>query len=158
MEQVGPPRDLYERPRTRFVAEFVGTNNLVEGTVRAVDGADLVVETALGPWRARAGAPLAAGSRCVVAIRPEHVELTPEGERREAGALDPGVTLVRGRVRLASYLGSTLRYDLLVGPLVLIAEIGDPTRHVPLPAGAPVVLRIPAEVARALPAAEGGGA
>jgi ABC-type Fe3+/spermidine/putrescine transport system ATPase subunit len=135
------------------VADFVGTNNLVEGTVQAVDGADLVVETALGPWRARAGGPLAAGSRCVVAIRPEHVELT-----LATGAPDPGVTLVRGRVRLASYLGSTLRYDLLVGPLVLIAEIGDPTRHVPLPAGAPVVLRIPAEVARALPAAEGGGA
>ena len=37
--QVGPPKDLYERPANRFVADFIGINNLIEGTVAAVDAA-----------------------------------------------------------------------------------------------------------------------
>ena len=50
--QVGAPKELYERPRTRFVADFVGTNNLVPGRVSGRAGADLVVDTAVGTLRA----------------------------------------------------------------------------------------------------------
>src|SRR6185295_16204694 len=48
--QVGPPKALYERPATRFVADFIGINNLVEGTVRSVagPGAAARAETPLG--------------------------------------------------------------------------------------------------------------
>jgi len=46
--QVGIPKDLYERPRSRFVADFVGTNNLVPGDVAERRGERLVVDTALG--------------------------------------------------------------------------------------------------------------
>ena len=38
IEQLGSPREVYERPRTRFVAGFIGTSNLITGTVRAMDG------------------------------------------------------------------------------------------------------------------------
>ena len=51
--QLGPPRELYERPRTRFVADFVGTNNLVPGRVVEAAGDAVVVETGLGRLRAR---------------------------------------------------------------------------------------------------------
>src|SRR5712692_6178658 len=50
--QVGAPKELYERPRTRFVADFVGTNNLVPGRVSERAGGLLVVDTALGRLRA----------------------------------------------------------------------------------------------------------
>jgi len=50
--QVGVPKELYERPRTRFVAEFVGINNLVPGEVAERRGEELVVRTALGALRA----------------------------------------------------------------------------------------------------------
>ncbi|HJZ46725.1 MAG TPA: ABC transporter ATP-binding protein, partial [Roseiflexaceae bacterium] len=45
IEQVGSPEGVYKRPRTRFSAEFVGIPNLLEGIIRSVIGADIVVET-----------------------------------------------------------------------------------------------------------------
>src|SRR6478752_7336606 len=45
VEQIGSPRELYERPRTRFVAGFIGTSNLISGTVRELDGSTAVIDT-----------------------------------------------------------------------------------------------------------------
>jgi ABC-type Fe3+/spermidine/putrescine transport system ATPase subunit len=139
--QVGPPRELYERPRTRFVADFVGTNNLVPGEVQeAGEGGDLLVRTPLGPLRAVASGPVS--GRCVLAVRPENVALDPapgEGNR------------VPGRVSLVSYLGNTLRYDVQTEPgLVLRADIRDPWHHDPLPVGRPVTLGFPPSVTLAV--------
>ena len=142
--QVGPPRDLYERPRTRFVADFVGTNNLVPGEVesRGAEGGDMVVRTALGPLRAIANGAVSA--RCVLAVRPENVALgaaaaTGEGNR------------VAGRVSLVSYLGSTVRYDVETeAGLVLKADIRDAWHHDPLPVGRPVTLHFPSSVTLAV--------
>jgi putative spermidine/putrescine transport system ATP-binding protein len=103
--QVGPPKELYERPRTRFVADFVGTNNLVPGEVLERRDQELIVRTAVGYLRAVPNGAVA--GRCVLAIRPENVALGPaEG----GGAMDDNV--VSGRVAFVSYLGNTLRYDL----------------------------------------------
>ena len=142
--QVGPPRDLYERPPTRFVADFVGTNNLVPGEVesRGAEGGDMVVRTALGPLRAIANGAVSA--RCVLAVRPENVALgaaaaTGEGNR------------VAGRVSLVSYLGSTVRYDVeTAAGLVLKADIRDAWHHDPLPVGRPVTLHFPSSVTLAV--------
>src|SRR5262249_11178693 len=73
--QLGVPRELYERPRTRFVADFVGTNNLIPGTVKGQAGDLLFVETALGPIKARAVGDVRAGRPCVLAVRPENVTI-----------------------------------------------------------------------------------
>jgi ABC-type Fe3+/spermidine/putrescine transport system ATPase subunit len=142
--QVGPPRELYERPRTRFVADFVGTNNLVPGEVQGVDAngrGDLLVRTALGPLRAIAD--VAVSGRCVLAVRPENVAV---------GAPDAGGgNRVAGTVSLVSYLGNTLRYDVETeSGLVLKADIRDPWHHEPLPVGRPVTLSFPASVTLAL--------
>jgi len=140
--QVGPPKELYERPRTRFVADFVGTNNLVPGDVQGGGGrGDLVVSTALGSLRAVASG--AVSGRCVLAVRPENVALgapaAGEGNR------------VDGRVSLVSYLGNTLRYDVQTASgLVLKADIRDPWHHEPLPVGRPVTLHFPASVTLAV--------
>ena len=141
--QVGPPKELYERPRTRFVADFVGTNNLVPGEVQGAGGrgGDLVVSTALGPLRAVASG--AVSGRCVLAVRPENVALgapaSGEGNR------------VDGRVSLVSYLGNTLRYDVQnESGLVLKADIRDPWHHDPLPVGRPVTLSFPPSVTLAV--------
>ena len=140
--QVGPPKELYERPRTRFVADFVGTNNLVPGDVQGGGGrGDLVVSTALGSLRAVASGTVS--GRCVLAVRPENVALgapaAGEGNR------------VDGRVSLVSYLGNTLRYDVQTASgLVLKADIRDPWHHEPLPVGRPVTLHFPASVTLAV--------
>ncbi len=140
--QLGVPRELYERPRTRFVADFVGTNNVIPGTVKGQDGETLFVDTALGPLRARAMGGVTPGQPCVLAIRPENVTV--------GGAVTDGNRVV-GRVALASYLGNTLRYDIEAGGATLKADIRDSWHHEPLAAGTEVTLVFPASVTLALP-------
>ncbi len=61
IEQVGTPREVYRQPASRFVAEFVGSNNILSGTVNNLQSGELVVDTGLGP---------------VAAVRPDDRELT----------------------------------------------------------------------------------
>ncbi len=85
IQQIGTPRAIYERPHNKFVADFVGTTNFVDGTVTARDGGDTgwVVDTEIGAIRSTSVEPLKPGDRVVLSVRPEDVELTearPEGE------------------------------------------------------------------------------
>jgi iron(III) transport system ATP-binding protein len=140
--QVGVPRDLYERPRSRFVADFVGTNNLIPGTAVRTEGEWLLVETAIGPLRARPMGALAPGQPCVLALRPENVTV---------GGSGPDGNRVRGRIVLASYLGNTLRYDVEAPGVALKADIRDPWHHEALPVGTEVTLAFPPSVTLVLP-------
>ncbi|RLM48272.1 ABC transporter ATP-binding protein [Haloarcula sp. Atlit-47R] len=73
---VGPPRQLYTDPQTRFVASFLGDATLLEGDVIRREGADVVVQTGAGPLRANADATSdAVGDAVTVAVRPEAVTL-----------------------------------------------------------------------------------
>jgi ABC-type Fe3+/spermidine/putrescine transport system ATPase subunit len=77
IEQIGSPEDLYDRPQTRFAAEFIGEASLLEGRVVESSGADLVVE--VGPLRipARAvGATMEVGAAAILMTRPERIEIT----------------------------------------------------------------------------------
>ena len=88
VEQLGDARELYERPRTRFVAQFLGTCNLLPGTVREVRGEMLMAVTELGELTAALGEGLrkfCAGDRCTLAVRPEKIILREaRGEVRPA--------------------------------------------------------------------------
>ena len=152
--QVGVPKELYERPRTRFVADFVGTNNLLAGQVRERRGERLFVETEVGRLEAIPNAA-AIGDRCVLAIRPENVAITQGGAVPGAGASasgGPDDNRVSGRVVFTSYLGNTLRYDVETGGgLVLKADIRDPWHHDPMRLGQAVTVSFPASVTLALP-------
>jgi ABC-type Fe3+/spermidine/putrescine transport system ATPase subunit len=141
--QVGAPKELYERPRTRFVADFVGTNNLVAGKVLERRDQELIVRTDIGDLRAIPNGAVA--GHCVLAIRPENVAIDPA-----AGSAQEG-NVVLARVALVSYLGNTLRYDLeTAGGLVLKADIRDPWHHDPLPIGHEVTATFPASVTLAV--------
>ena len=124
VQQVATPKALYERPVNRFVADFVGTNNFIPGVMTARMDGHAVVDTALGTVRARSS-DVVPGGACVLAVRPENVALDGAGDN-----------VVEGRVRLAAYLGNTLRYDVEAGGgLVLKVDVGDPWHHEVLPAG-----------------------
>jgi spermidine/putrescine ABC transporter ATP-binding subunit len=145
--QVGPPKALYERPATRFVADFIGINNLVDGTVRSVEGPhrSLRAETALGELAAIHDEPLRVGDRCVICIRPENIALDvqSDGERNH----------FKGKISFAAYLGNTLRYDVDLGNGVIFkADVGDPWHHDQLPMGNPVTLSCPVASTLAIPA------
>ncbi len=144
--QVGTPKELYERPLTRFVADFVGTNNLLRGTVAARRGEHLVVETPLGTFSAIPNGGVGPGSACVLAIRPENVAIRPAA----AGATGDG-NVIRGRVTFASYLGNTLRYDVeTAGGQVVKVDIRDPWHHEPIAPGQAVTVSFPPSVTLAI--------
>jgi ABC-type Fe3+/spermidine/putrescine transport system ATPase subunit len=139
--QVASPKELYERPVGRFVADFVGTNNFLPGTCRELAAGRVAAETAIGTVRASPGPRVGPGDRCVLAVRPENIALGAGAENT-----------FEGRVVLAAYLGSTLRYDVEVRDgVVLKVDVGDPWHHEVLPAGAAVRVTFPASAALTLP-------
>ncbi|HTP95442.1 MAG TPA: ABC transporter ATP-binding protein [Burkholderiales bacterium] len=147
--QIGQPKELYERPATRFVADFIGINNLVEGTVRSVEeaGGTLRVGTALGELRAVRGEPLRPGEPCVVCVRPENLAFDGDGGG------DGERNRFHGRVAFAAYLGNTLRYDVdLGGGVTFKADVRDPWHHEQMPAGSAVRLSCPVGSTLAIPA------
>ena len=137
--EIGPPKTLYEHPRTRFVADFIGINNLIEATVTSVDAEHgrLRARTALGEWSAIFTETQSVGSRCVLCIRPENIDLD--------GTASAELNLAEGQITFAAYLGNTLRYDVDLGQgMVFKADIRDPWHHAPLDIGARVKLAFPA--------------
>jgi spermidine/putrescine ABC transporter ATP-binding subunit len=130
--QIGTPKELYERPSNRFVADFIGINNLLEGTVRAAESGFLAVDTALGSLRALPNAELRAGDKCVICVRPENIAVGGSGAERN---------LARGRVAFAAYLGNTLRYDVDLGQgITFKVDDRDPWHHEQRPLGSTVEL------------------
>jgi iron(III) transport system ATP-binding protein len=148
VQQVDSPKALYERPANRFVADFIGVNNMIEGTVRGLDGARgrLRVSTALGELDTLANGRLKEGERCVVCVRPENVAV-------ENGAAPPDRNRAEGKVAFAAYLGNTLRYDVDLGRGVTFkADVRDTWHHQELALGTPVRLGFAASTTLAIPA------
>jgi len=85
IEQIGSPGDIYERPATPFVLEFVGLSSRLPGTVEAVEGEFASIRTALGTVKAKAG--FRHGASVMVAMRPEHVTLGVPGAGDNAATL-----------------------------------------------------------------------
>src|SRR5690606_25802627 len=76
IEQTGTPREIYEKPANRFVAEFIGTSNFFSGTTTGrVDGR-LAVQTEHGLVLVDASAPPGDGQPVLLAVRPEAVDIT----------------------------------------------------------------------------------
>ncbi len=76
LEQVGPPQDLYRRPASRFVADFLGETNFIDGRAIREDAGVWSVETPLGTLCGRAGSPVTVGAAVCCSIRPESISLS----------------------------------------------------------------------------------
>lgn len=76
LQQVGPPRDIYDRPANGFVASFVGENNVFTGEIAGSDNGRADFRTPLGTFQARLGPNAGANSKLY--LRPEHVRLSAE--------------------------------------------------------------------------------
>ena len=127
--QIGTPVELYEQPASLFVADFVGTSNLLPGDIVASRDGIADVRTAAGIVRGTAAGTLGPGTPVMVAVRPENVRLV-DGAAPE--------TTLPGTVVLTQYLGSLIRYEVETsGGIVLRVDV-DPHRHVRLAPGAPV--------------------
>ena len=107
--QLGRPRDIYENPNSRFVAEFIGTSNFITGTVASVDGEFVTVETTEGRLRVRSTHAVPVGSDAIVSIRPEAVALSV------AGAGGPAPNEWSGQVVTRAFLGDSVDHVVQVG-------------------------------------------
>jgi iron(III) transport system ATP-binding protein len=108
VEQIGRPRDIYEAPKTRFVADFIGTSNFIEGVVESRDGGAYLVRTPDGDLRVRSEDDFPVGAPVVVSARPEHVALMP-------GSDGGGPNRWRGRVEARAFLGESVDHVVSVG-------------------------------------------
>jgi iron(III) transport system ATP-binding protein len=138
--QVGGPEDIYHRPKTRFVAEFLGHCNILDARAVAATSAGIteLVLRANARQITVAGEDLAANERVQLAVRPEAIELD---DREYTG----GENSYPAEVRAVSFLGDHYLYELdLDGLAVTVTD----TRSV---AGAAVTVRIPPSACRVLP-------
>ncbi|MFF8265804.1 ABC transporter ATP-binding protein [Streptomyces sp. NPDC016562] len=140
VEQLGAPAELYENPGTTFVANFLGTSNLIEASVESA-GSEVVVSasgTKLRLPAARCATTPAAGGKLLVGVRPEKISLVHTDEEHTIGA---GRNTVSGRIAATSFIGVSTQYviDSPVCPEleVYVQNIERDARLVP---GAEVIL------------------
>jgi spermidine/putrescine transport system ATP-binding protein len=108
IEHLGTPREIYEHPRTRFVAGFIGTSNLLTGTVARLDGDRAVIqispdERIIVPVQDRA---VSQGSQLDLTVRPEKIDLAT------APPSDEGCCALRGTVTEVVYLGTSTNFSV----------------------------------------------
>ena len=139
IEQVGTPVEVYRHPQTRFVADFIGRANFIEGTVVNGQPGDLTVKVFDQTVRlSTVKDTFSAGTKLTLIARPEMIRVGPQGE-------------LSGIVRRAAYLGNMFDYDIEIGGQLLSAVDTDP-RHITMVAeGETVGLSLLADCIHVLP-------
>ncbi|MEL6522900.1 MAG: ABC transporter ATP-binding protein [Pseudomonadota bacterium] len=142
IQQLAPPDDLYERPENSFVAQFIGENNKLPGTVRGRSGDHVHVEFEDGKTcQALAVSPVADGEQTLVSIRPERVEVGHDGL----------TNVTEGQVLELIYLGDHIRCRMDVhGNDQFIVKLPNGASKVPLSVGQTAPVGWLPEDARAL--------
>ena len=118
--QVGTPEEIYERPRSPVVADFIGDTNMLSVTARR-DG-----HMVLGPGQVvRAQVDVPVGAQVVLALRPERLHLFPARD-----ALDPADNALEGTVVRRVYLGNSVTYDVdAAGVRLRVRQANAPGRR-----------------------------
>jgi iron(III) transport system ATP-binding protein len=142
--QIGTPRDIYERPSDRFVADFVGTTNFLDAVVVASGGGSgYRVASALGELNVQCVERLALNDAVVVSVRPEDVELSEQPQPRTDGD-----SFYAGAVLAKAFLGDCLDFQVKIGDFTLLARVHPSLRT---PVGGSVYVRMRAEKCIAVP-------
>ena len=141
IEQDGTPRDLYESPGSRFIADFIGNANLLPVTVQREDGR--LARVSLGGMVLRLPhRDLPSGPACI-AVRPQSIRVQPRS---------PEANEIAGHVRKAAYLGSHMEYELAIDGLPGEVFVIDSDVLAPLLPGTAVAVAIAPGGAAIVPA------
>jgi spermidine/putrescine transport system ATP-binding protein len=120
--QLGSPDDVFERPRDRFVAEFIGTANFLSG--RIVEAASACRRIALDHglvWTSTAPSDAAPGDKVTVALRPQKIRVMPQAAVQAAGP-----NFARAVLREIVYVGAWVRLVLELGPGAMLVVENTP--------------------------------
>jgi spermidine/putrescine ABC transporter ATP-binding subunit len=136
IEQLGPPREIYENPATEFIATFIGASNLIEATVAGTGTQTSLVTAECGNLVVNGRHPI--GAKLKLAIRPERLVLT------QAGRVEPG--MIEAVVRDVVYRGMTAQVYLDSGSQPLLAFVQNTASSaLDWPPGSRVGVRMPTE-------------
>ncbi|MCM3576242.1 ABC transporter ATP-binding protein [Mesobacillus subterraneus] len=111
--QIGTPTDLYSRPATPFIANFVGTSNILKGAVVETNGFTIVK----GEGFVLKSSQQTNKKGVDVIIRPENIKIYKQNQEQSAVA-----NLIEGKILVSTYLGSIVRYDVQVGSYQLTVD------------------------------------
>ena len=136
VQQVGPPRELYDQPVNRFVAQFVGSVNLFEGAVRRSGDGLVFSSPALGEVRLPSTLHATEAARMELAFRPHAVAL---GEAAAGGDLQ-----LDGAIETSEFLGEFVRYEIRVKDAIVLADQPHARGQERLAKGTAVRLGLPA--------------
>jgi spermidine/putrescine ABC transporter ATP-binding subunit len=142
--QIGTPRDLYDRPKNPFVADFIGINNLIPGDVKEINIAEkhVTVQTKVGPLTCFSEERFKTGDHCMISVRPETVSISQLGDKPR------GSNCIDGTVSFAYYIGNTIRYDVEIDSGMLFkVDIQNPIEHKPFSIGEKVYVSFPVKTA-----------
>ncbi|RKK06005.1 ATP-binding cassette domain-containing protein [Pseudoroseomonas wenyumeiae] len=139
--QDGTPRDLYERPSNRFIADFIGNANLLPVTIRRTDA--VMAEVRVGSASLRLPHRDVADGPAELAVRPQCLSLR---------ARPPGQGELPGRIRKAAYLGDHMEYEVVLDELGTELLVEDPAMAKPLQEGAAVAVALDPAGAVVVPA------
>jgi iron(III) transport system ATP-binding protein len=144
--QIGSPRDIYDRPANKFVADFVGTTNFFDATIITLDAGSgrCKVATKLGELMVQCENGVSQTDALVVSVRPEDVELS-----EEMPVSDGEYNVCSGIVDAKAFLGEHLDFQVKIGECVLLAR-GHPSLRTPV--GQPIHVRMKTEKCVAIPA------
>jgi ABC-type Fe3+/spermidine/putrescine transport system ATPase subunit len=154
LEQSGAPRDVYARPRSVFVADFLGKANFLDGEVLSGGTAEqLVIRTDVGDLTAETdGDPLPVGTRVEAFVRPERLELA-------GPAPTLGGNRLAGRVERVVFSGATVTVEIrLAAGRILTIDQPNRGQADGLGGGQPVTVVIPTDALRVLRSAPGNRA
>ena len=111
--QIGTPEQLYDRPSTRFVADFLGEANFVDGKLVEA-GAQARVETPFGTILCSDPQGIAAGTDVTCCVRPERIRIRPMDAQTAPGASEDG-TMIAAKVVASVYLGEIRQFTCALG-------------------------------------------
>ncbi len=147
IEQLGTPEELYDRPATTFVADFIGTTNLLHGVVEAVEAGAAVVRLASGDLCRVGTVGRAVGETVDLSVRPESITIAPLPNGNGSSAL------LGATIQQAAYLGATVQYQLRTAGGIPMTALAPKTAG-RLEPGTQVALSWPAGEALVLGAGE----
>jgi len=150
LQQVGTPVELFDRPANRFVAQFVGSVNLFEGSVRREAVAAVFSSAALGEVALPPTLAVPESARVEIAFRPHAVEVEAGHEPRAVTA--PSALRLAGTIEGGEFLGEFMRYEIRVGTAMVVADRPHLWGGERLGQGTPVTLSVPAREVRFIPA------
>jgi spermidine/putrescine transport system ATP-binding protein len=111
--QIGSPVEIYEEPNSRFVADFIGETNFIEGRVVSLNGVTAEFEADGLRFTAGVEAGVQRGNRATLAVRPERIRLTAQRPDDPANAFE-------GEVVETVYIGTDTRYRVRLSPTVSV--------------------------------------